>query len=291
MSLINDYCSYQLAGGYHTPTTSVETIRFLTQVEAWLDRPLQTATPTEMRHFKDHLSQSQKPATVKSNMGRASGFFTWCIERGYAESNPTKGLKFPRTLPTRRERYCTKVEREKLLLDIERDDIAFILWTGFFLGLRIKEIIESRRSWLDMNAGVFNVQNTDTFTTKDKACRQIAVSDRLSDFLAIYLAKWEGDDSTFLLRPDKKSGKKVADPTKKPNRWRYDPTRPFKAHVGNRGLPWVSFHVLRHTFATLHAIAGTPLTTIARELGDDPLTTYKSYIGYSRDRRHANASD
>lgn len=39
------------------------------------------------------------------------------------------------------------------------------------------------------------------------------------------------------------------------------------------------------------AQAGTPLATIARELGNDLGTTYKSYIGYSRAGGHESAID
>jgi integrase len=116
---------------------------------------------------------------------------------------------------------------------------------------------------------------------------------RLSPRLAAFLSGY-GLREPYLLRPDKLPGKKITHrkgERTKAWRYRYDPRRPFKDHVRACGLGWVSFHTMRHTFATLHALAGTPLTTIARELGDDERTTYHNYVGHSRSTSHAAAID
>jgi integrase len=53
----------------------------------------------------------------------------------------------------------------------------------------------------------------------------------------------------------------------------------------------VDFHTMRHTFGTLHALAGTPLSTIARELGDQLRVVEKTYIGYTKSDSHSAAAD
>jgi len=203
----------------------------------------------------------------------------------------------PRTIPTRAEEYCRKAERDRLIetLPENRPDLALVFWLGFFAGLRIREITQARTRWIDLEQGLISVQNSETWTTKDKAHRRIKMSARLQAFLRDYMELWPelkgADSSDFLLRPDKKQGKKCKGRNKRAWRLRYDPRKPFKKHVTEQGLEWVSFHTMRHTWATLHAIAGTPLTTIARELGDDPKTTFDSYIGYTRHNEHSSATD
>jgi hypothetical protein len=46
-----------------------------------------------------------------------------------------------------------------------------------------------------------------------------------------------------------------------------------------------------HTWATLHALAGTPMTTIAKELGEEAETVFRHYVGYQRESSHSAAVD
>jgi len=292
------YVEDRLRGGFHTPNTSRETARSLGKMVDLIG-PGKSVAQVSRENMQEWLATMEglSPATVKAVVGRGSAFFAWAIDQGLALDNPCRSLKTPRLIPTRAERYCTRTERDKLIEDVPagRDDLALILWLGFFAGLRIGEIVEARVRWVDLDAGLITVENTETWTTKDKAHRRIRVSTRLSEFLGGYLERWPelpgATDRDFLLRPDKAPGKKVKSQSKQANRWRYDARRPFKRHVENCGLDWVSFHTLRHTFATLHALAGTPLTTIAREMGDDADTTFRNYIGYTRESGHSDNVD
>ena len=64
--------------------------------------------------------------------------------------------------------------------------------------------------------------------------------------------------SPFMLHPEVEQGKW---------RYRWDPVRPFKKLVKAQGLDWVGFHTMRHTFGSLHAIAGTPEVKVRRWMG------------------------
>ncbi|MFK5920884.1 MAG: site-specific integrase [Verrucomicrobiota bacterium] len=249
-------------------------------------------TTADLKKWKDELDANERSsATIRTYFGRLSSFFAWAIKEGVCTSNPVNAIELPKTIASRSERYCTRAEREALLAACpeKRDDLALILHVGFFAGLRVSEIIEMRPDWIDLQSGTLTIQNTPTFTTKDKRHRIIRMSPRLTTFLTEY-----GMREPFMLRPDKKHGQKITHHKDKKTtawRYRYDPRRPFKKLAVQCDLPWVSFHTMRHTFATLHALAGTPLTTIAREMGDDERTTYHNYVGHSRHSEHAAAID
>jgi integrase len=188
-----------------------------------------------------------------------------------------------------------------------------ILWLGFFAGLRRREIDQARRDWVDLEAGVIQVRVTDTFSPKSKrGVRTIRLSPRLAEFLRGYLERpperprrlRKADGETrelivlpaahpgdYLVRPDRLPGKKVKTRGKRANRYRFDARRPFNDHVQSIGLGWVGFHTMRHTWATLHALAGTPLTTLAKELGEEAATCFEHYVGYQREGGHAGAVD
>jgi integrase len=49
------------------------------------------------------------------------------------------------------------------------------------------------------------------------------------------------------------------------------------------GMPWVTPHVCRHTWATLAADRGVPLSKVALMLGDSPQTVAKYYVNLTVD--------
>ena len=94
------------------------------------------------------------------------------------------------------------------------------------------------------------------------------------------LPREEGDAEAFLLHPDKKQGKQ----------WlRWDPRKGFKALTAACGLKWVTPHTMRHTFGSLHAMAGTPELKIRRWMGITQQTLDRHYSGLSPDDADAAA--
>lgn len=280
------------------------------------NREVSTYTQDDIKKLhRKWMADGLSAATISTYMARLKSFFSWAIEERLIKVNPAQGISLPRDLPTRSERYCTKEERDRLIATIpdERPDIALIFWLGFFAGLRRSEIDAARREWIDLDAGVLRVKIEGEWAPKSRrGVRVIRISPRLHAFLSDYLAlpypkparsdrKGEGakppkpipvlKGGDFLLRPDKKPGRKVKTRGKKANRYRYDARAPFDAHCAAQGLDWVGFHTMRHTWATLHALAGTPLSVIAGELGDRLSTVEKHYIGYQRGGSHSAAVD
>lgn len=286
----------KLASGRHTVRTSEET-------EAALDKfitltknpPIKSVRPSHLIAYRDDMSERNlSPATIKSNMARLSSFFTWAVREGLILDHPCKRVDLPRALPTRTEKYCLKEERDQLIATAPADriDLQLVLWLGFFAGMRRLEIVEAHRDWIDLAAGVLHIKRTDTYLPKGKRDRMVRISPRLAEFLADYLAAVPAvPGSPYLLRPDKLPGKVTKAKGKRAWRYRFDPRKAFNSHVAAQGLDWVHFHTMRHTFATLHAIAGTPLSVIAKELGDDPHLVFNTYVGYTRAGDHAGAAD
>lgn len=290
---IERYLRQKLTSGQHTPISSGDARARLADLVALLPPALAVGevSVADLRRYQRSLEDSGlAAATIAGYLSRVSGFFTWAVREGLATRNPVHALSINRRLPTKSEQYCLREERQMLISTAGRDDLAFILWMGFYAGLRIREIVAARRSWVDLPGGTITVQRTVDFLPKGKRARMVRLSPALAGFLGGYIQRWEesGPVSDYLLRPDKLPANKTST---SPRQLRYDPKRPFRLHVERQGLGWVGMHTLRHTFATLHAQAGTPLATIARELGDDLATTYRSYIGYSRAGGHEFAID
>lgn len=306
--------------GKHRPATTEHSERILGQLvemvgNATVDR-ITTAHLAEVK--RQWQGRGLTEATILSYFTRVAAFFRWSIAEGLTKVDPVAGLHYEKRVATRSEKYCTKEQRDALVAGapltaeqlemlagtaflgglyearLQRIDLALCLWLGFFAGLRRNEMVEARRDWVDLVAGVLHVRATSTFVPKGKQKRLIRMSPRLRAFLTYYCETVDfGEDhgAAYLLRPDRPQGRKQLTRGKKAWRYRWDPRAPFEAHVAACGLPWVDFHTMRHTFGTLHALAGTPLSTIARELGDQLRVVEKTYIGYTKSDSHSAAAD
>ena len=80
----------------------------------------------------------------------------------------------------------------------------------------------------------------------------------------------------YLLLPEKELEGK--------NRYRYEFKLAFKSVCKEAGVPWVTPHVLRHTFASQLAMAGVSLYKISQWLGHSDFKTTQIYA-------HLQASD
>ena len=300
----------------HRPTSSAETERILGAVVDLLgNREVADYSHEDMRKLqRTWLARDLSPATIAAYFARLRAFFSWAVGERLCKANPISGIQMPRDLPTRSEKYCSKQERDQLLATVpaDRQDLSLVMMLGFFAGLRRREIDQARRDWIDLEAGVLTVRRTPTFAAKStRGHRTIRLSPRLTAFLADYLAapmrprkRGHGCETApapvplpllqpddYLVRPDRLPGRKITTRGKQENRYRFDARRPLEEHVAAQGLPWVSFHTMRHTWATLHALAGTPMTTLAKELGEEAETVFRHYVGYQRESSHSAAVD
>lgn len=244
------------------------------------DRMVHTYTAEEIKAWgRDLMEEGKTTSTVKTYLAHVAAFFSWLHREGVVHSNVMESVKLPKVKPTKAERYCTKDERDFLLRAVmaESPDLAFLVWTGFMAGFRLLEIVEARTDWFDLAGGVVHVKDTPTFRPKNAEVRQIPMSGRYRQFL-----EWYGVRSPFMLRPEKPHGA-----------WRYrvETRKWVEAFTVKHGMEWVSPHIMRHTFATLHIMAGTPLGVVSKWLGNQYRTTERVYVGYVRTRGHQDATD
>jgi integrase len=121
---------------------------------------------------------------------------------------------------------------------------------------------------VNLHNGLINYQNPRRAVTIKRRVKGVPISDRL---LPVLKEAW-------LLAP-KVAGQAVGpvlgitDPAKAA-RWI---AREFPRFAAGVGMPWVTPHVLRHTYASLAAMAGQPMQDIAHVMGDDIKTVMDNY--------------
>ena len=222
------------------------------------------------------VADGKSSSTVATYLRRVQGFFSDLKRREVIVATPFAKFRCPRIKSAQSVQFCTREQRDQLVANCDREDLLWVFMCGFYLGLRRIEIIEATPHWF-RTPGVCEVSQTATFLPKDKERRVIHYGATFAQFLRKY-----GLREPFMLRPDVGFGSAI---------YRYDPRRPFNSYVEHQGLPWVRTHTLRHTFATLHVSAGTPLTTVADWLGDSYEVTHRHYVGYAPQSQHVSALD
>ena len=225
------------------------------------------------------LKKPPKPAsevTAHSYMMTVRAFFRWAVEVRRARfDNPVERMDLPRVEHKNRTDFCDKATKNALIAAATNDDIRFVLYCGFDAGLRRDEITEARRDWFNLQRGSLQTLNAKgrrlrqgerEFRVKNGKQRHVPLTHPFRAFLETYLQGREPLD--FVLKPDVKHGA---------SRYRYDFRRPFDVFVAKQGLPRVTPHVMRHSFASNLKIAGKSIAKIADWLGDTERVTERNY--------------
>jgi len=221
-------------------------------------------TARQIQKFYDDVRERVTDTTALGYMMAIRAFFRWAVEvERIARRNPVKEVRFAKPMGRARQDFCGYELRDKLIAEAPNDEMRFILFCGFHAGLRFQEIVEARPFWFDLNAGLLHLRKTATMNFKDREERTVPLTQQFRAFLESY-----GMRDPFLLRPEVKRGKSL---------YRYDFRRPFMLYMKAQGCPWVTPHIMRHTFASLLVSAGESIYKVAVWLGDDVTTVQRHY--------------
>ena len=205
-------------------------------------------------------------------------------------ANPAEGIQMDRVHTNVRERWCSYEQRDKLCAEVlqpihddkgkelwpgNRMDLAFALYCGFHAGMRRGEVIAARPGWFHLHTRQIHIPcKPGEFVPKGKRARTIPLTDEFAAFLGDY-----GLREPFMLHPEKlpKEPKQLKSGRGKTTYLRYDYELPLSKYVTAQGLPWVTSHVLRHTYATLALHAEIDPWQVCGWFGDRWQTFEKHY--------------
>jgi integrase len=158
---------------------------------------------------------------------------------------------------------------------------ATILLVAAFTGLRRGELVSLRWRDVDFEASSVHVRESvsagEDSTPKGRRSRTVTMAPQVAHALAP-LAPLDAKHSRELVFPGPLPGRKL-DPEALSKRFRLARDR--------AGVRPLSFHDLRHTFASLLARAGEPVTVIQAEAGHADLRTTERYMHHRPRRQDA----
>jgi len=192
--------------------------------------------------------------------------FNKAVEWNYIESNPFTKVKFPRLTKV----YPAFLTEDDLLIILANTPYQYlkdIFLVAFYTGMRLGELINMRRDWINLFNNQILVKCSDAFLTKNKKERIIPMSEKVKSVLTSRFQNLTHQLNEVVFYRIK--GKRLHQETI---------SKQFKDAVRKSNLnDRIHFHSLRHSFASLLVQRGVSLYVVKELLGHEDLTTTQIY--------------
>jgi len=239
------------------------------------DHPLSKIQPFDLEKLKIKLaSDGLAPATVKHILVIIRQLVNKAIAWGmWSGENPIKKIKLPK-LNNRRERFLSPEEAHALLAKLKNTSIQLynMALLSLHTGMRAGEIFSLKWGHIDVENGLIHIADP-----KSSRARKCFMTTSIKE-LFLSLEPREPSDFCFYSR--------IGGPVKEVSH-AFD--RAVKRLGFNNGITdarqKVTFHTLRHTFASWLALEGKPILTIKELLGHQSLAMTERYSHLTPDHK------
>lgn len=240
---------------------------------------LSQISPVDLENLKtDMVAAGKSPQTVKHVLTLVSRIYNKMNDLGlWHGENPVKRVKKPQ-FDSARIRFLSRSEADTLLADLAKrnmqvHDIALL---SIHTGMRLGEIRALRWGSVDMNERIIHIiASGEEDTTKNFTSRDTYMSDDIFEMLK----KYERAAGEFVFVNQYGEQLKEA-----PTTFKRAVNRMFNVGITDRRQR-VTFHTLRHTFASWLALQGTPILTIRDLMGHKTLAMTERYAKLIPDAR------
>lgn len=289
------------AGSYETIRAQIR--RFLAHVHEERvvgDMPFEQVPRAVIEGYQAAMLDAKaKPNTITAYMRRVGALWNWAARQELDDAQEERRAPVPLYSPVRadklhhettaRDRYLTAEEGERVLAATPEPLLA-IVCLGLFAGLRLEEALFLRPRDVDLALGIITIEKKqlpDGELWKPKTVRStriVPIGPSLRPVLERHLAGPYASAEWLTGRPH--------DPA-----WPWHP-RVFQNHftavveragliAGREDPNGVTFHTLRHTFASHLAMQGVDIYQIAKLLGDTMQVAEETYAKLSPDVKRA----
>ncbi|GAB63130.1 MAG: site-specific integrase [Candidatus Jettenia sp.] len=225
---------------------------------------LEDITIQQLEEYRNLRLSFNKKNTVKTVFATLSNLFNRAVKYELIKNNPIKKLDPLRGILNNKTRFLSTDEVKKVIEACKGNYFENLVTTAIYTGMRRRELIHLEYKDIDLEKKLIYIKNKDNFRTKSGKERIIPLHDKL---VSMFEEKKEGTCFTYTYY------QKSNNIYHKKNIIQEDTlSRNFKNVVKKVGLIDVGIHTLRHTFASHHAMNGTPIWLIAQWLGHS--TTY-----------------
>ncbi len=267
--------------------------------EALGDVPIQKLSPQQLQQYYTMLMRDKglAPNTVRRHHDLLSCCLHFAMRQDVILRCPTERVEPPRVIP-KEARFYSPEHLKQLYTLVEGHWLELIVKLAGSLGLRREEICGLRWERVDFDLRKIHIKAARTAAganiilkeTKNRSSTRVL---HMTDELFRLLKRERARQAELRLAmgadwPD--SGLVAVDAKGQP----YSPNAvslAFTRFIRRSGLPPITLHGLRHTFATVASAQGAPLFDIGKALGHStPSTTGRIYT-HLLDQTHAATLD
>lgn len=221
---------------------------------------LHQITPDNIEGYMDYRRNQNPDISDKmliNEIFTLSAMFKLAMKRGYVKENPVKRIEMPKY--TRPEmKYFAKSEIAMIMASCSRY-LKGILLLGLTTGMRSAEILNLKWANVDMDNDIIYIKCDETFKTKNKKNRMVAMVPILKDELLFLKNNWV-DPITDKIQPRLEHQQIYVFCHANGACIRYF-NQGFKKLMNKLGIKKASPHTMRHTFITYHSNYGDPYMT------------------------------
>lgn len=230
----------------------------------------------EVQQWIDSLTATERSAsTVRNVVAALRALLSWGELRGWVHLNPCRGVRVP-AAQGRRDRIASPKEAAVLISALEHRDRATMA-LAVYAGLRLGELLALRRSAIDLEAGMIEVERAwdpgakEFVETKSRKTRRVPIIAHLD----------------LLLREHPGLTERLEDQLVFPSH--LHPDRPMDPAILRRrtyrawddaALKRLGFHEGRHTFASIAIAAGLNAKTLSTYMGHSTITITLDRYGH-----------
>jgi site-specific recombinase XerD len=259
-SFSKEYLEYSKVN--HSPSNTTRINYVINHFKNFIGHTLLSDVSNKVvEEYKNKRSSQRKPTTVNIELRALKSMFNTAVKWELIDKNPFKGVQLLRVTKGY-PKYLTKEEVDLLCESTRMDWLRYIILLAFNTGMRRNELINLK--WEDVNLKEKNliVRNGEFFNTKNKKDRYIPLSKAI-----IKLLKKLPKLSEYVLTNE--NSKQLY-----PN-YVTQCFRDLKSDCGiNKD---VSFHSLRHSFASMLVSKGVSLYVVKELLGHSDFATTQIY--------------
>lgn len=240
------------------------------------------------------------PATIHAYHRTLSAILSKAVRWGYIQANPADNAEKP-PLGNREAAYLEEADARRLLELLQKEPIRWraVLTFDLLSGLRRGEVLGLRWCDVNFNDSTITIRQTSNYIPEkgvyigtpktDKSMRPLRLSSAAMTLLKEY-KQWQDAQKEKLWDAwEDKDGRVFTTDNGAPI-FPDGVTQWFTKFVKRSGLPKITVHSLRHTYATLMIADGTPLVVVSRQMGHAQASTTANIYAHAIASAQAKAA-
>jgi integrase len=263
------------------------TLKMLGHLAHWVEpelgtRPVNQIAAADVRAILARMrSQGRKPASCNRVLSAVSAVLEAAREWGYVEHNVCRERGMFQREGRKVPRFLSPEEAQRLLEHASSPVRRLLYALALYTGMRFGELAALRWSDVDLEAGRIIVRGSHDDRPKSGHDRVITLNDEVREYIP---AAGEPDELLFVAA-FRRDGTPI---DRKTGQMRRPPDQDLTATLKRAGITRkITFHDLRHTFATAYLEVTNNVRSLQDLLGHASLATTERYVHLVAKRKAA----